>query len=275
LYRAGDSQTINSQTVNSQTVDRPVSRITHRPKGWRQNVLRASLLLLLALLVSLIGFRYAFRPEAALAYNPNNLIRLHVVANSDSPPDQAVKLKVRDAVLDYLTPYLLTARNRSEARAIVIKHYAAIENVARQTLAGAGLTYEPRLELGRFTFPTKTYGSLTLPAGEYDALRITLGRGEGANWWCVLFPPLCLLDIAGQRGQRSVSVERWDDQALLTLTRTDPREVPFEVRWAFLDLWKERGEAIVRRLYQLRWSRFQVAHLLELWQLPAKDAGGD
>lgn len=137
-------------------------------------------------------------------------VRLHILANSDSILDQQVKLKVRDAILHYITPYLIAARSKSEAQEIVDAHREAIITVADGVLKANGLHYASSLMVGRFSFPEKTYGSLTLPQGEYDAVRIILGAGEGHNWWCVLFPPLCLIDGA-ELQNAAVSQEQTHD----------------------------------------------------------------
>lgn len=123
------------------------------------------------------------------------LIRLHVLANSDSEQDQAVKLKVRDAVVEYMAPYLSDVTDASAARGIVLSHKDTLLNIAKQVLAANGANYPVQLEIGYFDFPIKSYGNLTLPAGKYEAVRILLGNAEGKNWWCVLFPPLCFIDV--------------------------------------------------------------------------------
>ena len=132
-------------------------------------------------------------PDKQAAVRPDDLIRLHVLANSDHPDDQTVKLKVRDAVIEYLTPHLAGAIDSSDARRIVSEQEEALEAVVRDTVAEAGADYPVRLDTGRFEFPIRAYGGLVLPAGRYEAVRILLGEAEGKNWWCVLFPPLCFV----------------------------------------------------------------------------------
>ena len=132
-------------------------------------------------------------PDKQAAVRPDDLIRLHVLANSDHPDDQTVKLKVRDAVIEYLTPHLAGAIDSADARRIVSEQEEALEAVVRDTVAEAGADYPVRLDTGRFEFPIRAYGGLVLPAGRYEAVRILLGEAEGKNWWCVLFPPLCFV----------------------------------------------------------------------------------
>ena len=139
------------------------------------------------------------------------VLRFHVIANSESEYDQNVKLKVRDHVLEVVEAELLnetmlrheendgdTARlGLDEARELIETNLDVIEDAAREVLAEEGVSYGASAELGVRFIPQKTYGDVTFPAGNYEALNITLGEGEGQNWWCVLFPPLCLIDPDG------------------------------------------------------------------------------
>jgi stage II sporulation protein R len=144
-----------------------------------------------------LAWRFSFAP-AAPADAGSGLIRLHVIANSDSPADQAVKYQVRDAIVGAMGEKFSRAGNAQEARLIVEENLDCIRQLAVEKVRSAGRDYPVTVELGRFSFPARTYhGSLadfTLPAGNYEAVRVILGRGAGANWWCVLFPPLCFVD---------------------------------------------------------------------------------
>ena len=121
------------------------------------------------------------------------VLRLHILANSDNRLDQAVKLRVRDALL----PLFEAANSYEDARAFVLGHGAALLDLCETTLAAAGASYGAQLLLGVSDFPDRTYGGVLFPAGAYDALRIVLGDGAGHNWWCVLFPPLCVVTENG------------------------------------------------------------------------------
>lgn len=135
-------------------------------------------------------------PSGVYAYNNANLVRLHVIANSNSPEDQDLKLKVRDAILAETQAILLDAGDRLEAVQRIVDHWQQIEEAALAAVTRAGYDYEIRMELGSFPFPDREYGGVLLPAGEYEALRVIIGAGRGDNWWCVLFPPLCYLETA-------------------------------------------------------------------------------
>ena len=122
-------------------------------------------------------------PLLANAIDP---LRLHVIANSDSPMDQRVKLAVRDQIL---------AEHGEDFR--VYKSKAALRETADDALRAAGVSYRATVEVAEAAFPDKQYEGLVYPAGDYDAVRVVLGEGAGANWWCVMFPPLCLLSDEG------------------------------------------------------------------------------
>lgn len=122
----------------------------------------------------------------------NDLVRLHVVANSDSEEDQAVKLQVRDAIVSMLEDTMANLPSVEEAKAYLQSHLRQIEDKANEVLRQAGFTQTATVTLEQEAFPTRDYDTFSLPAGIYNALRVTIGNGEGHNWWCVLFPGLCV-----------------------------------------------------------------------------------
>lgn len=134
------------------------------------------------------------RPEdcTAAAY-----LRLHVRANSDSAADQAVKYEVKEAIVEYLTPVAASAESKEEAVAALEAALPGIERTANAVLAENGFAYLSRAEIRAEEFPTRVYDGVTLEAGVYDTLIVELGSGKGANWWCVVYPPLC---FAGETG---------------------------------------------------------------------------
>lgn len=173
--------------------------------------------------------------DAAWAYNPDNLIRLHVVADSDRAEDQAIKLAVRDAVARYLAPAVADVHDRASAAAILSSKVAEVEAVANAVLAQYGSPYRARAEWGRALYPTRAYADLVVPAGEYDSLRVVLGRGAGRNWWCVLFPPLCFVDLAGGFVMPAAASALAEEQARL-IAAHDPAELAPVVRWKLVEL---------------------------------------
>ena len=144
--------------------------------------------LMLALAVFFAGGARALQTQEALA---EKVVRLHVLANSDSAEDQTLKLQVRDAVLARAEEVLGETENRSDAEMVLREHLPELEHLAEQTVLANGYAYGVTAELAPTEFPTREYESFSLPAGEYLALRILIGEGAGQNWWCVVFPPLC------------------------------------------------------------------------------------
>ena len=140
--------------------------------------------MLLALCITLCASCWAGGRSAAIS---GSLVRLHVIAASDSEYEQALKLRVRDSVLECLTPLIEGAEDASEAKEIISGALPEVLAAAESAAEGRGVT----VELSREAYPTREYGAVTLPAGIYDSLRVTIGEGEGRNWWCVVFPPLC------------------------------------------------------------------------------------
>lgn len=122
------------------------------------------------------------------------IIRFHVIANSDSEEDQRVKLQVKEQVVASMEPMIAQADSVDEVREIIQLHIKDIEQIAQETLVKEGSTACASAELTHCYFPVKTYGEYTFPDGEYEALRIKIGDGEGKNWWCVMYPRLCFVD---------------------------------------------------------------------------------
>ncbi|MDM5314700.1 stage II sporulation protein R [Fictibacillus sp. b24] len=126
---------------------------------------------------------------------PDESIRLRILANSNNEADQKLKREIRDEVNEQITTWVGELSSISEAREIIRKQLPAIEKIVQSKLDEAGLEKTFSVELNKVAFPTKMYGEYIYPAGQYEAVLITLGEGEGKNWWCVLFPPLCFLDF--------------------------------------------------------------------------------
>ncbi|MPN11638.1 hypothetical protein SDC9_158942 [bioreactor metagenome] len=155
------------------------------------------------------------------------MIRFHVLANSDSVEDQRVKIKVRDAIVSYLAPYLKDVSDADLARQIITERQDEMTDVARRVLVANGANYSVKTEVGIFDFPVKSYGDLTLPAGKYEAARVLLGKAEGKNWWCVLFPPLCFIDMTNAAAlPRSTSDEQIGNQT-----------TGIQFKWKIAEMW--------------------------------------
>lgn len=157
-----------------------------------KTILPAAALCLLCTGVFLL-WHAADRAAQASERIAGQILRFHVVANSDSEEDQALKLRVRDALLTVLKQS--GAGSRDDAETYIRQHTDELVRCAEAVIAEAGFSSPVRLSLGERYFPTKSYGDLTFPCGTYEALQVTIGDGAGKNWWCVLYPPLCFVDV--------------------------------------------------------------------------------
>lgn len=167
----------------------------------RRRILRQNLIFIaLTILIWAFGGIYMtlIKEERTLAVQQNladQVVRFHVLANSNSSEDQALKLLVKNAVLEYMSEPLARCETASEALEILDKNTDSIIHVARQVIEENGCSYFVTAGIEEVYFPVKSYGDVTFPAGMYTAYRIIIGEGEGNNWWCVLYPPLCFIDI--------------------------------------------------------------------------------
>ena len=170
---------------------------------------------------------------AACGQLPRDVVRLHVVANSNGAEDQAVKLLVRDAVLEEAARWYQGASSMEEASSQLCTHLQSIAGAARQVLGEQGVGYSATAQMTEMYFPTRDYGDFRLPAGRYRTLRVTLGEGAGKNWWCVVFPSLCL-PAATQ------------EEALLTLPEGERQVVEggrdVQVKLKAVELWESLRE---------------------------------
>ncbi len=182
---------------------------------------------------------------------PKDALRLRIIANSDSAADQEVKREVRDAIVVKVATIVKGARNAEEAKARVEAALPTLRTTALDVMRQRGYDYSVSADIGKVPFPTKVYGNQVYPAGTYEALRITLGSGRGQNWWCVLFPPLCFVDIAD--GDAVPNTGQFPDLPPLETIQVpgpdgQPRDV--QVRLAVEDY----GETALKAIHHL-WNR--------------------
>ena len=157
------------------------------------------------------------------------VVRLHILANSDSAEDQALKLKVRDAILEASADWQEVAATPEEALALAEERLPQLQAIAEQTVAAEGYAYPVTAEVCRMYFTTRQYDTVTLPAGTYDAVRITIGEAEGQNWWCVMYPPLCV----GAATDRKKATSLWNNNQKKLVENGDRYVVKFKVvEWA-------------------------------------------
>ena len=187
------------------------------------------ILMLVAALVLTSG-AVALHTQSELA---DKVVRLHVLANSDSEEDQALKLKVRDAVLEQATEALEGVETREEACRRLTAILPKLEETARAVISTNGYDYSVRAELAETAFPTKDYDGFSLPAGEYLALRVLIGEAAGQNWWCVVFPPLC---TAAASGVPAVALDAGlTDREVALITAADEGYV---LKFKSVELWQ-------------------------------------
>ena len=160
----------------------------------------------------------------------DSVLRLHVLANSDSEGDQALKLSVRDAILADTAHLFDDCKSRDEASAVVNENLPLLQMSAERAISEAGYSYPVRIELGEEEYPTKNYESACFPAGEYLSLRVLIGEGVGQNWWCVLFPPLCV--SAASESDGSVEVGLYGDQYAIV---TETEDIKYKIRFKLLE----------------------------------------
>lgn len=155
------------------------------------------------MLVTLSFLLFVYTTICAISYAENvstdiasSVFRLHVIANSDSSEDQNLKYKVRDNLLEYMNEICKDCSSKEEAINLVEENKDVFKQIALDTIKENSYSYDVNISIGNFEFPTKNYGDISLPAGFYDALRVEIGKAQGQNWWCVMFPPLCFVDIS-------------------------------------------------------------------------------
>ena len=149
------------------------------------------LTILVFIYIALLSFNYSKAVSSNLS---DSVFRLHIIANSDSSEDQELKLKVRDNIINYMNTLTSSSSDKKDVISMVNNHLDSFKEIALNTIKENGYNYDVNIEIGNFHFPTKSYGDISFPAGNYDALKIEIGDAIGQNWWCVLFPPLCFVN---------------------------------------------------------------------------------
>lgn len=163
----------------------------------------------------------------------NSVFRLHVIANSDSKEDQDLKYKVRDNLLEYMNSICSNCKTKNEAIALVEANKEKFKTIAENTIKDEGYSYSVNINIGNFEFPTKYYGDISLPAGYYDALRVEIGEAKGQNWWCVMFPPLCFVDISSgvvPDESKEVMKENLSDEEYALVSDNSSTEINFKFK---------------------------------------------
>ena len=191
-----------------------------------------------AILLIFLLFLYVFISAQsyvnAVSENISNAVfRLHVLANSDSEEEQSLKIKVRDELLKYMNSISSNCTTKEEAISVAESHKEEFQKIAENTIKENGYDYSVKINIGNFYFPTKNYGDISLPAGLYDALRVEIGEAKGQNWWCVMFPSLCFIDVSSGVVDDEAKEElenNLDDESYEIISDTKHSEIKFKFK---------------------------------------------
>lgn len=184
-----------------------------------------------------ILFLFALSPLAEAEEIYSSVIRLHVLANSDSEEDQRIKLAVRDEILKYAEKNFSSLSSLDQAKAEVEKRIPELESIAVRALSENGVEEKVKVCLEEEYYPTRIYESLSLPSGRYLSLKIEIGKAEGKNWWCVLFPPICL--NSATEAEDALISSGWSGENIRTVTKDGKS---FEVRFKTIEFFQSLRE---------------------------------
>ncbi|MBQ3599927.1 MAG: stage II sporulation protein R [Lachnospiraceae bacterium] len=200
-------------------------KITYSWMGW----------IIVLLLVFLLKETQNYQEEIA-----NEIIRFHVLANSDSAKDQKLKLQVKKEVVAYMQQALAGANNKREAEKIINDNIEEIRSIAKKTIKAAGYHYDAVAYLGNKEFPIKAYGEFVFPAGEYETLQVEIGQAKGKNWWCVMFPSLCIIDesytVVPEEAKETLE-DNLGTPAYKSLTEDTTVKYDWKIKDIWNDLW--------------------------------------
>ena len=170
----------------------------------------------------------------------NSVLRLHIIASSNSNTDQSLKLAVRDRILNEAGYLFKDIKSADEAATVASENLSKIIKIAEDEINRQGFHYSAQAEVGEFAFPTKSYGDITLPSGKYTALRIKIGNAKGENWWCVMYPPLCLTDGIMSYTDEAKSQLKSDlsDEEYSLITKESSGPIPVEIRFKVVEIFQ-------------------------------------
>ena len=173
----------------------------------------------------------------------DSVFRLHVIANSDSDTDQNLKYIVRDHLLEYMNTLCANCTSKEEAITIANQHIENFKEIALETIKNEGFHYSVNVSIGNFAFPTKDYGDISLPAGDYDALKVEIGEAKGQNWWCVMFPPLCFVDASSgvipEESKEELENSLTDEE--LSIVSDNEENFTFKLKFKILEILNNTG----------------------------------
>ena len=200
----------------------------------RRNLIMAALAVMISLMLTACVWRtetVSAKVEKTQEHMAEEVLRFHVLANSDSKEDQNLKMKVKDTVVSWMEEEMDT-KSLAQTKAFIRSHLPQIEALAEETIQKEGYSYPVRASLEWTVFPEKTYGDITFPAGTYEALRIQIGEAKGHNWWCVLYPSLCFIDsvhaVVPEKGKKQLEHVLTEEEYEMVTARSK-----FKIKWFF------------------------------------------
>ncbi len=198
---------------------------------------------ILCILFILYIFISAYSYVSAISDNLyNSVFRLHVIANSDSQEDQTIKYIVRDNLINYMNEQSTNFSSKEEVLEYAINHISDFKQIAENTIKEYGFDYPITVEIGNFEIPTKNYGDISFPAGNYDALRVKIGNAQGKNWWCVMFPPLCFVNtttgIVPDASKKSLQEELSDENYKIV---SENENTDISVKFKIIEFFEKTG----------------------------------
>ena len=203
-------------------------------KSLNNFILKIKPFLVISVLLSVYIFICAISYVSAVSTDiADSVFRLHVIANSDSTEDQNLKLKVRDELLLYMNNISKDCSSKEEVIKIAKENINKLKEIASKVIYDNGFNYSVDIEVGISDFPTKYYGDIALPAGSYDALRVKIGDAKGQNWWCVMFPPLCFVDVSSgivPDSSKEEMKENLNDEEYDLISKSDSNEISFKFK---------------------------------------------
>jgi len=196
--------------------------------------------LVMGLLLALIVATYVYSRDA-LRDISDNVIRFHVRASSDSNADLVLKEYVRTQVLAEFESLLSSNTCINETRAVLTERLDDITTFAQSVVSTAGFDHQVTAQMSHMFFPTQFYGSIAFPPGEYEAVKIIIGEGTGSNWWCLMFPPLCYVDMTATDSGRRQLKDTVSNESFRLLTHQEEQNTNLMVRFRVVEWWQNRG----------------------------------
>lgn len=173
----------------------------------------------------------------------SNVIRLHIIAQSNEKNDQALKLKVRDAIINNTKDIFLGNKNIKDAKLSIKNNTEFLKSVAKKEIQKNGFDYDVNVTFGKSDFPTKVYNNIILPKGSYDALKIEIGNAKGKNWWCVMFPPMCFTEHStGQLDIESLNYLKNSLSKEEFKLVSSQKNIPIKIEFKLYELWQSGKE---------------------------------